>query len=55
MLLMVLMSAMPSAFPATAANPASTMSPVFGVSFTRTGVFANSFTQLVISWSSLGS
>ena len=54
-LLIVLMSEIPSAPPSTAAKPGSVMSPVLGVSFTRTGVLANSFVQLVISCRSLGS
>ena len=54
-LLMVLMSETPSAPPACAACAASRMSPVFGVSLTRTGVFATSFTQRVISVMSFGS
>ena len=54
-LLMVLMSETPSAPPARAACAASMMSPVFGVSFTSTGVFANSFAQRVISVRSFGS
>ena len=54
-LLMVLMSETPSAPPSRAACAASTTSPVFGVSFTSTGVFATSFTQRVISVMSFGS
>ena len=54
-LLIVLMRESPSAPPRAAAAPGSVMSPMFGVSFTSTGVLANCLAQLVISWSSLGS
>ncbi len=54
-LLIVLMSETPSAPPSRAARAASTMSPVFGVNLTRTGVRATSLTQRVISVMSFGS
>ena len=49
------MSDIASPPPSLAATAGRVMSEMFGVSFTMTGVFATSFTQLTIVFNTLGS